>query len=95
MADFKVNKELSSNITGLRQAAHDLEMEVGKADISLGFDDLQTLPTAKKVIAQHAAIKDLLRLYKALVAKDANDLSAMIDDVEKMDNAIAASHSGQ
>ena len=92
MAEFKVSQELKSDIGNLRSAAQNLETALSLADSTLGYDDLQTLPTAKKFIDQTATIKELLRSYKALVVKDANDLSAMMDSVETMDNTIASSH---
>ena len=82
----------NNRIDDLRQNARDFEIELSIADSALRYDDLQTLPAAEKFIEQQADIRDLLRSYKALLLKDLNDLSNMIQSAEDMDDAIASSH---
>lgn len=88
MADFKVDKKLTGEISDLRTTGNSINSSYAK--ISSG--DVKTLKTAVEIIDQHADIKALLELYKSLVLRDAKDMDAFVAEAEKMDAATAKAH---
>lgn len=88
MADFKVNKKLTDEISALRSAGKALSNEYK----SVASGEVKTLQTSMDIIEQHAAIKALLDLYESLVVKDAKDMDALVKEAEKMDQSIASTH---
>lgn len=89
MAEFKIDKSLSDEVSSLRKKANKIneDYEVIKSD------KVNTLKTSMEYISQHAEIKELLELYKSLLLKDAKDLDDMIAEVGEMDTQIADAQS--
>ena len=85
MAEFKIDKSLSDEVSSLRKKANKIndDYEVIKSN------KVNTLKTSMEYISQHAEIKELLELYKSLLLKDAKDLDDMIAEVGEMDTHIA------
>ncbi len=88
MAEFKINKALTGEISSLDNCGQ----KVNDGYSSIQTDDVKTLKTSMEIVSQHAAIKKLLDLYQALVLRDAKDLTEMVKEVSKMDEDIAASN---
>ena len=88
MADFKVNKNLSGEIDGLRSTGDALNTGYASIDSA----EVNTLKTAMAIIEQHASIKQLLELYEVLVLRDATDMDSFMDEAEEMDAAISSTH---
>lgn len=88
MADFKVNKQLTQEISELRSKGE----AISDAYTALDSGEVNTLKTSMEIIAQHAQIKALLDLYKALVLRDAADMDAFVREANKMDEAISSSN---
>lgn len=88
MAEFKVNKALTGEISGLRTTGDSLNSEYKTIDSG----DVKTLKTSVEIIAQHDSIRALLEAYKSLVLRDARDMDAFVKEAETMDDTISASH---
>ena len=88
MAEFKVNKALTGEISDLRSTGDSLNSTYATIDSG----DVKTLKTSVEIIAQHASIKALLEEYKSLVLRDARDMDAFVKEAETMDDTISASH---
>lgn len=88
MAEFKINKALSKEISGLRNSAN----SINKGYSAVPSEGVSSLKTSASIIAQHKSIKTLLDLYKSLALRDAKDLDSLVAEVEKMDAAISSSH---
>ena len=89
MAEFKIDKALSGEISGLRDSGN----LINDGYASISSDNVSTLKTSMSIISQHSRIKDLLDLYKALALRDAQDLDDLVREAEEMDAAISSSHS--
>ena len=88
MAEFKIDKALTAEISGLRDSGN----SVNDGYAAISSDDVSTLKTSMSIISQHANIKALLDLYKSLVLRDAQDLDDLVKEAEEMDAAISSSH---
>ncbi len=85
MSEFKVTSGLDTQISAFKTAGNDLNDAFSATD-SAG---VSTLSTAKAAIAEQLSIKKLLDLYARLVAKDADDLTAMAETARQADQALA------
>lgn len=88
MAEFKINKALSKEISNLRNSGN--LINDGYAAVS--SSDVRTLKTSVSIISQHESIKSLFDLYKSLVLRDTQDLDELVNEANEMDAAISASH---
>lgn len=88
MAEFKINNALTGEISALRDSGN----LINDTYATVSSDNVSTLKTSVSIISQHASIKSLLDLYKALVLRDAQDLDDLVDEANEMDAAISASH---
>ena len=88
MADFKVNKNLTGEIDGLRSTGDSLNASYASIDSA----EVNTLKTAMGIIEQHTSIKKLLELYEVLVLRDASDMDGFVAEAEEMDAAISSTH---
>ncbi len=88
LAEFKVNKALSGEISNLRASGK----LINDGYTAIPSDNVSTLKTSVGIISQHARIKSLLELYKVLVLRDAKDLDDLVKEATEMDATISASH---
>ena len=88
MAEFKVNKEVLTQVGAVRTAANEINADYEAVD----DDNVDTLKTAKKIVKQQKDLKKLMELYQRLLLRDMNDLDAMFAAAEQMDNTAAASY---
>lgn len=88
MAEFKIDKALTGEISALRDSGNLINDDYA----AISSDNVSTLKTSVSIISQHASIKSLLDLYKSLVLRDAQDLDDLVDEANEMDAAISASH---
>lgn len=88
MAEFKIDKALTGEISGLRDSGN----LINNGYAAVSSDNVSTLKTSVSIISQHASIKSLLDLYKSLVLRDAQDLDDLVSEATEMDAAISSSH---
>ncbi|MBR4287078.1 MAG: DUF5344 family protein [Clostridia bacterium] len=86
MAEFKISPGLSGEVTTLKNKGKELATD----SVDIDKSDVKTLKTSMEYIQQQKDIRTLLRLYAALVKKDADDMKKMINDVHVMDEKIAS-----
>lgn len=83
--EFKVNKQLGTQVESLRKSSN----KINDSYSAVSKDGVSTLDTSMAIIQQHKDIKKLLDLYKSLLVRDANDLDAMIKEVDAMDATMS------
>ena len=88
MAEFKIEKSIDLYIENLKTAADHINENYKKIDI----DEVDTLKTAKEMIAQDEELKKLMKLYADLLKKEAADLKLMCEAAEKMDSQVGQSY---
>lgn len=89
MAEFKITKALSSEISTLQSDGNAIN-DGFKATPS---DDVSSLSAAMEFIKEQKQIKQMLELYSQLLVKDANDLTEMVKTVEAADQAASKTYS--
>jgi len=87
MAEFKISNPLISENQAFRVAGTQLNDDFSE----VSTDGINTLAAALEFAAEQKRIKTLIALYMQLVAKDAADIEAMIENVKAMDSSVAAS----
>ncbi len=88
MAEFKITKQLSPEIAALDTRGKALNAEYAAADAT----EIKNMSAAYEFVKEQTRIKNLLDLYASLLAKDAQDLNAMVNMVEAADSSAASSY---
>ena len=87
MAEFKIAPALSGEITAVKSAAVDPGTTAVTASGSMA-----TLDTAVKYAKEHEQLQHLIDSFCALMQKDMDDLNAMVETAQKMDQTLAGSY---
>ncbi len=88
MAEFKITNQLSPEIAALDTRGKALNAEYSAADAA----EIKNMSAAYEFVKEQTRIKNLLDLYASLLAKDAQDLNAMVNMVEAADSSAASSY---
>lgn len=89
MAEFKISKALSSEISTLKSKGE----AINDGYSATPTDGVSTLSAAVAFINEQKDIKKMLELYGQLLAKDANDLTEMVKSVEEADKKASKTYS--
>lgn len=87
MAEFKIAPALREEIAAVKGAATDPGTTALTASGSMA-----TLETAVKYAQEHEQIQHLIDSFCTLMAKDMDDLNAMMETAQKMDQTLAGSY---
>lgn len=86
MREIKLHKQLLAiQIGSLKDACSNID--TSGAEVS--NDGVSTLDTSVKYIEQHKQISELLKIYKQLIEKDAEDIKEMQKAVTLLDVSIS------
>ncbi len=88
MAEFKMNKLISTQITALSTGGQNLNANYSATDAA----DVKSLSAAAEFIKEQTRIKNLIDLYASLLAKDAADLNAMVATVDAADQSASTTY---
>lgn len=89
MAEFKIAKALSSEISTLKSAGEAINDGFSATDSA----DVKSLDAAMAFIKEQTQIKNMLELYAKLLVKDASDLEEMVKTAEAADQAASKTYS--
>lgn len=84
MTEFKITPAFSEDVQAVRNAGENVINHYAAAETA----EFDTLRTAMAFISEHEQIVSLMQTYKALVAKDIDDINAMIAEAERVDEEL-------